>query len=872
MGNLFLLHDRPHLFRERKTQLARRSLLALPIFGFSLLNALGQNASPSPSPSGPAQELSQIIVTAGIPIEETVLPTIAPTDSVTGFDQNVLDTPRNVSVISKAELEIRRMEDINNLDQFASGVYSPSIFGAQGLPSIRGVPSELYQNGQRLLYYRNSFPPSFNGTESLDIVKGPGTAIFGPSSIGGGGYVNFVTKEPFMDAWHGSIRTTIGTFVPGGDSYKSQEWQVDVSGPLIKDQLAIRVSYFGREADSYYRYLKDDVQDIFVSVYYTPLKWLTFDYTFQFLESRFNENVGINRVTQQLIDSNTYLSGPITPLFFGGVPGPPWAGYVTPLGPKGTYLPSQFVHIHNYDVLEASNDSAYGKHYISQLSVKAQVSEDFQIVEKTLYENLATRKFSGYGYDEWAPVNQVIDSRLELHWDFHLFESTSTENHGYAKDGKTPLATTVEHPGILNRLVGGVEYRHEDHKDYQDFNNEPFAVYDLSRVPFMTFPPSVVLAGHQIPGSASIPGGGHYTGAGPGQAGAALESHQDDVGFFIQDELDLTKWLSGYAGYRLDYISAQSRFPGLGPTLDGTSGPIAATPSNDQSVWNPSIFASITVKPFSWLTGYVTYDRTTAVEGNSNFGGLPANYTKKNLSNKVELYETGLKASLFNNTLFAQFVSYYMTYDRYDVNNKRQQIQSKGIEMEATYQPSRCFFLSANLTFSHTQYVGLQSTAGDPGGNVIYTQTGDYLNTFTPSFVDTNGHRGNGGPTNPNGVGFSPNYQGYASPVSRTDYSGFPGIIFNAYAYYQLPCGLGMSIGPQVTGEIYENPQKTLRIPAQVTWNASVFFKQKNWEVQLNLYNFTDERNWTPTDPFAQNDLIFPNEPFSADLSVKLKF
>ena len=81
-----------------------------------------------------------------------------------------------------------------------------------------------------------------------------------------------------------------------------------------------------------------------------------------------------------------------------------------------------------------------------------------------------------------------------------------------------------------------------------------------------------------------------------------------------------------------------------------------------------------------------------------------------------------------------------------------------------------------------------------------------------------------------------------------------------------------MSIGPQVTGEIYENPQKTLKIPAQVTWNASIFFKQKNWEVYLNLYNFTDERNWTPTDPFAQNDLIFPNEPFNAELTVKLKF
>jgi iron complex outermembrane receptor protein len=833
----------------------------------TLSSASAQTANPSPTPVPGNTELGQVIVTAGIPIEETVLPTVAPTDSATGFDQNVVDTPRSVSVISKALMENRQIRDINYLDQFSAGVYTPSIFGAQGVPYIRGVKGELYQDGQRLMYYRNSFPPSFNGVESLDIIKGPGTPVFGPSSIGGGGYVNFATKEPFFDRWHETLTFTLGDYVPGGKSYLYPDWQLDVGGPLIQDKLAIRFSYQGREADSYYRNVKNDTQDIFGAVYYTPFPWLTLTATGQFIVSRFNENIGFNRVTQELIDSNTYIRGNIFPYTFGGTaptPGSPTptippaypSGFVNP-GSDGSYA-DQKIKLHNDQTATYPSDSNYGKHIISQFTAKVQPSSDIQIVSRTLYEWLQTRKTSAYGYDEWAPQNDMIDSRLELHWDLHLFEGTTTKNTGFAKDGKTPLTTMVENPGILNRLVLGSEYRHEDHRDYSDFSIEPFAPYDLSLNPYgPIYPKYVVLGGQQIPGA---PAG--YT-ASP-TAGAALHSHLDQVGFFIQDDLELTKWLNLFGGYRLDYLSAQSQIPALGATLPGATnyiGPTKAGPVNSQKVWNPSVFGSLTVKPASWLTAYVTYDRTTSVQGQANFGGLPANYTRKQLSNKVELYEAGLKMSALNNTLYASIAGFHQTYDTYDVFNTRQPIRTKGLELEATWQPDRHFNATANMTFQDSNYVNTK---------FLYSQTGNYLNTFTPAFVDSNGKRGNGGFSNP--VGFSPNYQGYVTNSTSPDVTGLPGFIFNAYFTYQFDCGLGVSIGPQVTGDIWLNPQKTLKIPAQVTWNGAIFYKRKNWEVQLNLFNLTDERNFQPTDTFASNDTVFPMEPFHADITIKLKF
>ena len=46
---------------------------------------------------------------------------------------------------------------------------------------------KVYVNGQLSMFSRNSTPPSFNGVEAMDIVKGPGSAVYGPQGEGAGG-------------------------------------------------------------------------------------------------------------------------------------------------------------------------------------------------------------------------------------------------------------------------------------------------------------------------------------------------------------------------------------------------------------------------------------------------------------------------------------------------------------------------------------------------------------------------------------------------------------------------------------------------------------------------------------------------------------
>lgn len=108
----------------------------------ALLN--GQTASPSPSPGSESGELNQITVTA-VPPEDQVVPTARPINSVFGQDMGIIDTPRSVNVITRAQLEDRQIFSVQDLGQFSSGTYTPAEYGLDGIPYIRGIYAELFQ-------------------------------------------------------------------------------------------------------------------------------------------------------------------------------------------------------------------------------------------------------------------------------------------------------------------------------------------------------------------------------------------------------------------------------------------------------------------------------------------------------------------------------------------------------------------------------------------------------------------------------------------------------------------------------------------------------------------------------------------------------
>ncbi len=177
----------------------------LPCFVFSLLvpSALAMaQATESPSPVTTVSE-DEIVELEGtvqeefVPLEENILPSTRPLGTVTGFDESILNISRNITVISREELDAINVRDVRDFAKLTSSSFTTTNFGAPATPSIRGFTADTAINGIRrgLTSNGNGLPINFNAVESLVILKGANGVLHGGGSSEGG-IVDFITKKP----------------------------------------------------------------------------------------------------------------------------------------------------------------------------------------------------------------------------------------------------------------------------------------------------------------------------------------------------------------------------------------------------------------------------------------------------------------------------------------------------------------------------------------------------------------------------------------------------------------------------------------------------------------------------------------------------
>jgi hypothetical protein len=352
-----------------------------------------------------------------------------------------------------------------------------------------------------------------------------------------------------------------------------------------------------------------------------------------------------------------------------------------------------------------------------------------------------------------------------------------------------------------------------------------------------------------------VPGAPGYGSNGFGAGDQNSEIAQS--GFFTQWDMKLHDKFSIIAGGRGDLIGAQAKSPEYVGKAAGSNYNVST------DVFNTSVFLSGIYKWTPVLTSYATYNVINAIQGSANFGGVNGTGNtegslKKSLSTESELIEVGSKGSLFENKVFVSGSLLQQTRLAPQLVGNPIGIETKGVELESFYQPNRNFNASANFTY--------QNAEQDDFG---YQQTYNYRDGYPVGFL-VDGVSGTGGG--------APNYntQGPTTPArafGKTRAASVPQVMFNSYVTYQLDNGFGASFGPQVTGEQWQNQEGSLRIPMQYVINAFVFYRQPKWDVQINFFNITDQRNWTSIDPsFAGNDVIYPEQPFRISGQVRFRF
>lgn len=150
------------------------------------------------------------------------------------------DIAQSVTVINQALMQSQGVTSFQDSLHNAPGI---TIGGAEGGQignniNLRGfsAQNDIYLDGfrDRNQYYRDTFD-----LESIDVLYGPSSMLFGRGSTGG--VINQVSKRPNRKA-SAEISTTIGT----GDRYRTS---LDVNHPLT-DTAAFRVDAFGQSIGS----------------------------------------------------------------------------------------------------------------------------------------------------------------------------------------------------------------------------------------------------------------------------------------------------------------------------------------------------------------------------------------------------------------------------------------------------------------------------------------------------------------------------------------------------------------------------------------------------------------------------------------------
>lgn len=158
--------------------------------------------------------------------------------SATKTNTPLIETPQSITLLNRDELEKRNAQSIVQALDYVAGV-APNQRGTLGARydqlAIRGFSPTIFLNGMRFQGGNYATPQTdFHLVESVDVIKGPASVLYGNSAPGG--LVNVVSKTPQADR-HGAIDLSVG-------NYGLWRGSVDVGGALDKDGV-VRARFVG---------------------------------------------------------------------------------------------------------------------------------------------------------------------------------------------------------------------------------------------------------------------------------------------------------------------------------------------------------------------------------------------------------------------------------------------------------------------------------------------------------------------------------------------------------------------------------------------------------------------------------------------------
>ncbi len=793
-------------------------------------------ATPPPQGSG---DLDEIVVN-GIRRGDLILPTTVTSGSAYGMDLGVMDTPRNTTVISQAQLEALNIQNPGGFSYLTSSSYADAAFGQPNIPRIRGQYGDMFFNGMRESFTLNGYgaPISFNSTDSIDIIKGPASVQAGPGA-GIGGAIDITTKMP-------SLTKSSLLFTLEADTQQKRIASVDFGGP-VAENTGVRVSLTSNDSGSYYYDMFFHQQAAYVALLSQITPQYTVKATVDFADTQYRENDGVNRVNQALIDNGTYLTGspPAGDLFgFGTVFTLP--GTTTQLNPRTI-------------IDEPPGTGAHAQHLRAQLIQSFAASDGLTINNNTFYDYM----------------NRYNQTQVYY---------ADTAKNSYTLENKTDFTLKFTTGAVKHELNAGFTYRYAYVYDAQNFINEPTGVWDLSGDPnSWVFP-----AAEQLPPEAFYPAYpysaafNHYqygaSGRTPGFVNGSAISKLQDPAIFLEHRITFSPQWSLLYGLRGDLMQLGFTDPFGGPVLYGL-------PKSVSTGWyglhNGNV--SVVFSPTEHISAYLTWNNAQYALPTANDGAIAAwgELPSQQLKLDTSLYEAGLKFDLLDKALFISTAVFSQTKaSPIGLGLTNSVFHIHGAEFELNYQPNPHFFGTASYSYLHT-------TLDNPGVSPFYNFPA-YAGTFVDGagvaaqFKPNQSFEDPGVPQHlfnvlanykhESGFGVQGNLQVtgplYVSQAGYLDIAATNANAANDFFPQLLGPG-GVVPTSVVSANGYFTPP---RIPWQFTLNTGVFYNYERYTFKMMVYNVTSQHNLVNDIPFYGNDFLTRVPPRSFDFSFSAKF
>ncbi|MEO0437835.1 MAG: TonB-dependent receptor plug domain-containing protein [Pseudomonadota bacterium] len=776
------------------------------------------------------QQIEEVVVTGSLrslPGEDV---------DVFGFGKSLLETPRSASTISVEQMDRFNIADIDELVVFAPGTFTQSFFGVAGALDVRGTPGEVYFRGVRRLDNPGNYPTPIGASDRIDIVRGPASPIMGPAKIGG--YLNFNPKSARAGSGE-YLEDTTGAVSLETGSWDRQVLTAEVGGP-ISDRAGFYLYGEYEDSDSFYDNSATEQTILQGSFDFDLTDKLHMQVGAMYHDYEGNQVAGWNRLTQDLIDNGTYITGTAQPLDSNGdglISHQEYCldpqelndfcdtGAINPFIFDPSFADDEFF-IENNPLMALEN---VGTTTLDESNVLVAPDDTLENEVTTFYLDLMYSADSG-----WEISNQLF---------YESYENLNENAYGFSQyhdsfviEDKLVFKKAYEVGSLTAdiQLSPSIRYTDFDHGD--DYINEYFDRRDLS-IPTAQRDASLDqrLLATRIDSDYTELYFGDYL----------------DIGLAALASLNWDNGVSITAGIRQDWIEAEvDSDPNRLLYGSGFVGLFSADDSDELFSWSLSA---------SWdtplgLVPYITISEQATVIAGQGAELQTGNVANGDWTDTSELYEIGLKGSFLDDSLYFAISVYEQERTDFSaqaiVTNSAD--QTDGVEAELRWVVNENLVVTAGWT--NMQVENLDAQAND-NRRFSFLGADDLINVSDPSLAF-------GGA--PVGLPQSPD-------ASRR--AGVPENIYTLTATYAFANGLAIFGSIVDVDSVNSGFSSSVELPAYTLVNAGVSYETESWVFQVNGKNLTDERYFRANFPnLFGSQIALPELPQNWQARVAYKF